>query len=67
MGVAAGLSLCEATAIRFDMLKEARAMAVIAANSRLRWGVRYHAAVAGDDCLDVAKDCDAFIRQYRNR
>jgi hypothetical protein len=54
----------EALAYRSEMLVRAKYMACIAADTRLPWGIRYHAAVAGDDCLDVAKMCDDYIKEH---
>ena len=54
----------EALQGRAEMLARARQMAAVTANERFRWGIRYEAAVLGDNCLDLAKEYDAFIRKY---
>lgn len=58
------MSRVEAMTIRAEMLARARAMALVAGNESLPWGKRYHAAVAGDDCLDIAKLAAAYIRDH---
>jgi hypothetical protein len=52
----------EARAIRADMLSKAKFMAYLAGDTRLPWGHRYECAVIGDDCLDAAVECDAYLR-----
>jgi hypothetical protein len=64
MSVGHAMSRPEALAGRAEMLVRARYMASVAADDRLPWGIRYHAAVAGDDCLDIAKMFDAYIREH---
>lgn len=63
-GTKRALSRVEALALQAEMLARARAMAGIAGNESLRWGQRYHAAVAGDDCLDLAKMCEEYVRDH---
>ena len=60
----AAMTRQEALQSRGEMLTRARQMAAVAANERFRWGIRYEAAVLGDNCLDLAKEYDAFIRKY---
>jgi hypothetical protein len=51
-------------AIQAEMLARARSMALIAGDEAMPWGKRYHAAVAGDDCLDIAKMAAEWIRDH---
>ncbi|GAC1572944.1 MAG: hypothetical protein NVS3B5_02130 [Sphingomicrobium sp.] len=58
------MSRLEAKIGQAQMMCCAKRMARIAANTSLRWGVRYQAAVTGDHCLDVAKEYEAYIRDF---
>ena len=53
----------EALVIRQVWLTGARQMALIASLDWLDWGTRYRAAVVGDECLEIAREADAFIRE----
>lgn len=54
----------EVLELRDDALATARRHAAVAANTKLCWGIRYHAAVAGDDFSDIAKACDEYLREF---
>ena len=58
------MSRLEAKIGRAEMLGCAKRMAWVASNASLPWGVRYQAAVTGDHCLDVAKEYEAYIRDF---
>ena len=61
------MDLATARRHRAEMLASAKTMAFYAGDTRLPSGYRYEAAVIGDHCLDVAKECDAFIREHLQR
>jgi hypothetical protein len=61
------MGLAEAVEGRKEMMGHARTMAVIAGDESRRWGDRYEAAVVGDHCLDIAKEYDAYIREFCKR
>lgn len=52
-----------AFAVRHRMMVEARYYALIASLDWLDWGIRYRASIAGEECLDTAREADAFIRE----
>ena len=64
MMVSRAMTHKDALTCRAEMLLRASLMAAYAANEALPWGYRYHAAVTGDDCLDVAKEFDAYIKEF---
>jgi hypothetical protein len=61
------MTRADALFIRAEMLAGARRMAIIAGMEELPWGCRYQAAVTGDHCLDIAKECDAYIKEHLQR
>ena len=57
------MTSAEAIIIRQFMMLGARQMALIASLDWLDSGTRYKAAVTGDECLEIARECDAYIRE----
>lgn len=57
----------EAIFRRTEMLRHAAIMAKHAGDKRLPWGKRYEYAVIGDDCLDLAREADDFLRSFFQR
>lgn len=61
------MGLAEAFESRAELFEHAKTMALIAGDERRPWGERYEAAVTGDHCMDLAKEYDAYIREFRQR